>query len=62
MIDLERHPFRLEMTDRVMHFTNARAAVLSGIAVTGTRDAFRVMDPRTRRYLTFDEVLAIEAQ
>jgi hypothetical protein len=61
MIDLDMHPFRVEYgRGAVMHFTNIRAAVLTAIEHTGTRDGFRVLDARTRRYLTFDEVREIE--
>lgn len=64
-LNLEQHCFRVEINPelgrRTMHFTNARVAVITAIQETGTRDGFRVFDPRVRRALTFDEVLETEA-
>lgn len=63
-LNLEQHPFRVEIDPRFgrrwLHFTNLRAAVITAIQETGTRDGFLVFDPRERRALTFDEVLATE--
>lgn len=64
-LNLEQHCFRVEVDPRhgkrTMHFTNPRVAVLTAIQETGTRDGFKVFDPRERRALTFDEVMAMEA-
>lgn len=61
MIDLEKHPVRVEYgRGAAMHFSNLEVAVMAAIHRTGCRDAFRVLDPTTRLYLTFDDVLEIE--
>ena len=63
-LNLEQHCFRVEINPelgrRTMHFTNAQVAVLTAIKETGTRDGFKVFDPRVRRAMTFDEVRATE--